>query len=370
MKTLDFNSLVFVWLLPLAASEALTTGWHNMVTDYSTNQSQPTTHTPVSLTPTNPLEKKSPPSLQSVTTPESTRPSAPESTRPSAPESTRPSTPDSSTSHESSGSLKPETASTAALSSSLPPTAPPMQSTSTNTQDAETSPTSQISTSNTTSSRTPLSEIFTSHLTTSVKTEDSNSTSTQATASTKTLLPYRTTTFRSSSQTTKRAKLQEKKESNSGQIVAGLIGGALALMMAGFLAIYIKKRRIQKQQTMVTDWAGPSPFLQDEGDGGQVTKRPANRISIASFLPHRLSKRLSLLHDMDQELKDMAPAVTFGHEVQVKDAKDSNSLSASDAKSLSEAGGPTESPPSVVSSKSDKAAPEDQADDPATSANA
>uniref|UniRef100_A0A3P9HYC9 Uncharacterized protein n=1 Tax=Oryzias latipes TaxID=8090 RepID=A0A3P9HYC9_ORYLA len=354
MKTLDFNSLVFVWLLPLAASDALTTGWHNMVTDYSTNQSQPTTHTPVSLTPTNPLEKKSPPSLQSLTTPESTRPSAPES----------------STSHESSGSLKPETASTAALSSSQPPTAPPMQSTSTNTQDAETSPTSQISTSNTTSSLTPPSEIFTSHLTTSVKTEDSNSTSTQATASTKTLLPYRTTTFRSTSQTTKRAKLQEKKESNSGQIVAGLIGGALALMMAGFLAIYITKRRIQKQQIMVTDWAGPSPFLQDEGDGGQVTQRPANRISIASFLPHRLSKRLSLLHDMDQELKDMAPAVTFGHEVQVKDAKDSNSLSASDAKSLSESGAPTESPPSVVSSKSDKAAPEDQADDPATSANA
>uniref|UniRef100_A0A3P9KDY1 Uncharacterized protein n=1 Tax=Oryzias latipes TaxID=8090 RepID=A0A3P9KDY1_ORYLA len=356
------KTLVFVWLLPLAASEALTTGWHNMVTDYSTNQSQLTTHTPVSLTPTNPLEKKSPPSLQSVTTPESTRPSAPDSTRPSAPER--------STSHESSGSLKPEIASTAALSSSQPPTAPPMQSTSTNTQDAVTSPTSQISTSTTTSSLTPPSEIFTSHLATSVKTEDSNSTSTQATASTKTLLPYRTTTFRSTSQTTKRAKLQEKKESNSGQIVAGLIGGALALMMAGFLAIYITKRRIQKQQIMVTDWAGPSPFLQDEGNGGQVTQRPANRISIASFLPHRLSKRLSLLHDMDQELKDMAPAVTFGHEMQVKDAKDSNSLSASDAKSLSEAGAPTESPPSLVSSKADKFAPEDQADDPATSANA
>lgn len=125
--------------------------------------------------------------------------------------------------------------------------------------------------------------------------------------------------------------------------MAGLIGGALALMMVGFLAIYIKKRRIQKQQIMVTDWAGPSPFLQDERDGGLVTQRPSNHISIANFLPRRLSKRLSLLHDMDQELKDMSPAVTFGHEGQGKEAKESNGLSASDTKTQTENGEPLES---------------------------
>lgn len=82
-------------------------------------------------------------------------------------------------------------------------------------------------------------------------------------------------------------------------------------MMVGFLVIYIKKRKLQRQQITTKDWAGPSPFLEGGADNGQVTLRPSNRISLSSFLPQRLSKRLSLLPETDEELEDMTPG-TFG----------------------------------------------------------
>lgn len=99
---------------------------------------------------------------------------------------------------------------------------------------------------------------------------------------------------------------------NSSKIVAGVIGGALCLMMVGFLVIYIKKSRLQKQQLTTTDWAGPSPFLESDNENGKVTLRTSNRISLSSFLPQRLSKRLSLLPERDEELQDMTPSATFG----------------------------------------------------------
>lgn len=99
-----------------------------------------------------------------------------------------------------------------------------------------------------------------------------------------------------------------------GKTVAGLIGGALVLMMVGFLVILIKKRKLQKQQITTRDWAGPSPFLEDGADNGQVTLRSSNRISLSSFLPERMSKRLSLLQETDdEELKDMTQDTTFGN---------------------------------------------------------
>uniref|UniRef100_A0A3Q0S209 Uncharacterized protein n=1 Tax=Amphilophus citrinellus TaxID=61819 RepID=A0A3Q0S209_AMPCI len=115
----------------------------------------------------------------------------------------------------------------------------------------------------------------------------------------------------------KRQTAPEKKENSKngtthGKIVSGVIGGSLLLMMVGFLVIFIKKRKLQKQQVTTTDWAGPSPFLEGGADNGQVTLRSSNRISLASFLPLRLSKRLSLLPETDEELKDMTPATTFG----------------------------------------------------------
>lgn len=99
---------------------------------------------------------------------------------------------------------------------------------------------------------------------------------------------------------------------NHGKIVAGIIGGALLLMIVGFIFIYVKKRKIKRQQILTKDWAGPSPFLDSRSDNGEVTLRSSNRISISSFLPQRLSRRLSLLPEEDQEMEDITEGTTFG----------------------------------------------------------
>lgn len=99
---------------------------------------------------------------------------------------------------------------------------------------------------------------------------------------------------------------------NHGKIVAGIIGGALLLMMVGFILIYVKKRKIKREQILTKDWAGPSPFLDSRTDNGEVTLRSSNRISISSFLPQRLSRRLSLLPEEDQEMEDITEGTTFG----------------------------------------------------------
>lgn len=109
-------------------------------------------------------------------------------------------------------------------------------------------------------------------------------------------------------------KEEPAKGSNHSKAVAGVIGGALVVMMVGFLLIYIKKRKLQKQQITTGDWAGPSPFLEGGANNGQVTMRPSNRISLSSFLTQRLSKRLSTLPDAGEELEDLTPASTFGGE--------------------------------------------------------
>ncbi|XP_068559140.1 protein EVI2B-like [Cebidichthys violaceus] len=106
-------------------------------------------------------------------------------------------------------------------------------------------------------------------------------------------------------------KEKPAKGSNHSKIVAGVIGGALVVMMVGFLFIFIKKRKLQKQQITTGDWAGPSPFLEGGVNNGQVTMRPSNRISLSSFLTQRLSKRLSALPDAGEELEDLTPASTF-----------------------------------------------------------
>ncbi|KAK5869108.1 hypothetical protein PBY51_010065 [Eleginops maclovinus] len=107
---------------------------------------------------------------------------------------------------------------------------------------------------------------------------------------------------------------KSKNQVPHGKTVAGLIGGALLLMMVGFLVIFIKKRKLQKQQITTGDWAGPSPFLEDGAENGQITLRSPSRISISSFLPQRLSKRLSLLQETDEELEDMTRGTTFGNQ--------------------------------------------------------
>lgn len=121
--------------------------------------------------------------------------------------------------------------------------------------------------------------------------------------------------------TTKKKKKQtppaiKPRTNNHGTAVAWIIGGALVLMMIGFLIIYVKKQKLRKQQISTRDWAGPSPFLDGGNDSnGQAELRSTNRISLTSFLPQRLSRRLSLLQEMDEELEDIKTNSTFGDNV-------------------------------------------------------
>lgn len=104
------------------------------------------------------------------------------------------------------------------------------------------------------------------------------------------------------------------REDFPGIVVAVLIGGALLLMMASFAVIFLRMRRRQSRQLVNTAWAGPSPFLDGGvGHGGQVEMRASNRISLSGFLPQRLSKRMSLLKEVD-ETKHLTAGVTFGRE--------------------------------------------------------
>ncbi|KAM7399892.1 hypothetical protein PAMP_019130 [Pampus punctatissimus] len=132
-------------------------------------------------------------------------------------------------------------------------------------------------------------------------------------------------------------QIKAKKETNHSKAVAGLIGGALVLMMIGFLVIYIKKQKLQKQQIRTSDWAGPSPFLEGGVDNGQVTLWSSNQISLSSFLPQRSSKRLSLLPETNEVIEEMTPGTTFqskyhgsslGRDVDGNYVKESNGIAA------------------------------------------
>lgn len=103
-----------------------------------------------------------------------------------------------------------------------------------------------------------------------------------------------------------------KPDSNHGAVVGWIIGGTLVLMMLSFPVIYIKKRKLNKQQMTTKDWAGPSPFIENSEGDGQDRARSSQRISHFSFLPQRLSRRLSLLPETEEEMEDINPGTTFG----------------------------------------------------------
>lgn len=175
------------------------------------------------------------------------------------------------------------------------------------------------------------------------KTSISTATSTKPDTSTSSLLdttssdPFKTTTGRMSSHINvveqKTNSKKTRNQTNHSKVVAGVIGGALSLMVVGFLVIYMKKHKLQQKQLTTTEWAGPSPFLESDDDNGKVIPRSSSRISLSSFLPHRLSKRLSLLPEKDEELQDMTPSATFGGKYQEiisgqsEDKKDDQSVS-------------------------------------------
>lgn len=107
-------------------------------------------------------------------------------------------------------------------------------------------------------------------------------------------------------------KKEATKEANHGTVVAWIIGGALVLMMISFLIIYVKKHKLNEQQMTTKNWAGPSPFIENGEDNSQVRLQSSNQISLFSFLPQRLSRRLSLLPETDEEMEDINPGTTFG----------------------------------------------------------
>ncbi|XP_046719392.1 protein EVI2B isoform X1 [Silurus meridionalis] len=121
---------------------------------------------------------------------------------------------------------------------------------------------------------------------------------------------------------TSKAPIKDKNKVNPGKIVASLIGCILLLMFLAFVMIFVKNRQSKKKLMENTDWAGPSPFI--EGDinpntptiieDGSFHRRESKRISLHSFLPQRLSKRLSFLSPTDEEipLEGTQASSTFG----------------------------------------------------------
>ncbi|XP_061576171.1 mucin-2-like [Cololabis saira] len=187
-----------------------------------------------------------------------------------------------------------------------PPTAPPFMTNSTQTQGSSLSPTSL-----TPHQSTVLIQTFTP------STEPQRTPPSPGGGTTQISTSYKTTSAGKRPNPTESWKGPSSGgETSHGKVVAGLIGGALLVMMLGFLVIYMRKRRLQKQQITSTDWAGPSPFLAGGANDNQASLRSSNRISLSSFLPQRLSKRLSLLPEADEELLDVSPGGTFGRKPQ------------------------------------------------------
>ncbi|KAI4896613.1 hypothetical protein NFI96_008471 [Prochilodus magdalenae] len=121
---------------------------------------------------------------------------------------------------------------------------------------------------------------------------------------------------------------EKKKNGNAGPYVAALIGTALLLMFLAINAIVIRNRRMQKKKMENSDWAGPSPFLESDtqtemrshGEDG-LFRRDTKRISLHSFLPQRLSQRLSLLVEEEVQMNDIAGGSTFGKNEQPQNGK-------------------------------------------------
>ncbi|XP_042342234.1 cell wall protein DAN4 [Plectropomus leopardus] len=353
--TFHFVSLVFIWLPLLTASSTVTSGHNNnfnnaitgtQVTRNKFTHDQLTTQ---EMSSSNPLSAVSDPTItqsikayvnptEELATKSSTEPSL-QTTWTTSLKTVFPgiqtaATPTNSTSAQLDGStveMRPTTVQIKGTSSEVATATSHASIPTTTTRvplTLSSSAQSQFTSNKVTrlSARPTQSTNLISTKTTFAKPAENNSTSsghvtlgdaTQSAGSYKTSVAMTKTPF---IHITKAKKRQDPPENNAksnkstdhSKVVAGLIGGALVLMMFGFLLIYIKKRKLQKHQITTTDWAGPSPFLEAGADNVQVTRRSSNRISLSSFLPQRLTKRLSLLPETDEQLEDMTPGTTFG----------------------------------------------------------
>ncbi|XP_007573456.1 protein EVI2B [Poecilia formosa] len=201
-------------------------------------------------------------------------------------------------------------------------TAPPVLSNITQNRGTQRTSTSQIKLNEVTSSFIPTSRLTAIHTkTTSIKPEERKSKSTKQ-------VPGGDTTQPSISETSIVDKAK-KNGSQHGKVVAAIIGSMLSLMIVGFLLIYIRKKRLQKEQT-TTSWAGPSPLLDGEANNGNAVLASSNRISLTSFLPHRLSKTFSLLPETNEmtditsrtTLEEKHQGSTFGQAIDGNDAQE------------------------------------------------
>lgn len=383
--TINFVSLIFIWVLSLTTSSAVTPGQNHNSTNVMTGEvgnpfthDQLTTQEASNLNPlsevlgnitqsiivdVNPTEEKTTkpsikPSLQTTqTTPSkaflTNTQTAATPTNPMPSQLKSSTVGMKSTAEVQFHNIKVTASTTMGVTSqasnlTTPTRVAAILSSSTISQDTRKTSTSHLISDKITNPSThpTQSTNLMSTTTTSTKSVENKSTSTstvtggdttQSAGLYKTSMAPTKTPFIHITKAKKRQDAKSKKGTNHSKAVAGLIGGALALMMAGFLVIYIKKRKLQRQQITTTDWAGPSPFLEGGADNGQSILRSSNRISLSSFLPQRLSKRLSLLPETDEELEDMTPGTTFGdkhqgstfgREVDGNDVQQSNGTSA------------------------------------------
>lgn len=395
--TIDFMRLIFIWLLPLAASSAVTPGPNHSSTAPTTGEvigqkishNQPTTRDTSSLHPLSEVSGlNSTPSTAADVTPTEEKTSTKPSLQPTSasperflPNIQTPATPTTSISRstgirsttEVQSKVRTSTATVGPSHASYatkPTPVSPTQSNSAQSRGAGQTSTSRFTRDKITrpSSPRPTTVISTANTSTQPETDKSDRTSpVTVTDSTQSKGPYKTSatipfihvTTAKKKKDPSGKKPNSDEGTNHGKIVAGLIGGALVFMMVGFLVIYMKKRKLQKQQITTTDWAGPSPFLDGGADNGKVTLRSSNRISLSSFLPQRLSKRLSLLPETDEELQDMTPGTTFGgkhqagtfvQEADESDAQESNGSAA--VPEIKNPGGATDTAVNSVSATS------------------
>lgn len=314
--TTDFTSLTFIWLLPLAASNAVTSNqtevFSSVVTVESFSHNELTTHTQAyseKIPATKDAQRRSQTMPSNTILPNTKTAPAPTS---------------SASPHLNSTSMESltEIQSTVIKSSMTDLTGTPATPTSVTPVIINSTQSQKALSTHVRRHTNPYPPTFSPKSTKLISTtntfttpeEDKSESMSPATGDD---VKHSTGLYKTSTSIhkTRKRKIQEPsetKKTNHGKVVAGLISGFLLVMMVGFLIIFIKKRKLQKQQVSTTDWAGPSPFLEGGANNGQVTMRPPNRISVASFLPARLSKRLSLLPETDVELEDMTQVTTFG----------------------------------------------------------
>ncbi|XP_039478610.1 protein EVI2B [Oreochromis aureus] len=316
--TTDFTSLTLIWLLPLAASNAVTSNqtevFSSVVTVESFSHNELTTHRmpqtyPEKITATKDAQRRSQTMPSNMILPNTKTTPAPTSS--ASPHLNR--TPMESLTEIQSTAIK-SSMTVQTGTPATPTSVTPVIINSTQSQKAlSTHVRRHTNPYPPTFSPKSTKLISTTNTITTPEEDKSESMSPAAGDDVKHSTGlHKTSTSIHNTRKTKIQEPSERKKTNHGKVVAGLIGGALLVMMVGFLIIFIKKRKLQKQQVSTTDWAGPSPFLEGGANNGQVTMRPPNRISVASFLPARLSKRLSLLPETDEELEDMTQVTTFG----------------------------------------------------------